>query len=236
MKDSSVNRWLWLIGLVAAALLFVSFGPLSSGSPGGNASGVTVAHWYNTHVNQQWLTIWLVGLALFLILVYVTQLRAVLVQSGGQRLWPNIVFASGILFVAGMIVAGSFEITIILASHTHEYAVAHFVNFYASNMELLFLAAMDFLTISAGLAILLNRGAAPLPRLLGWYSILVGLVGAAGPLSFLAFLFGLPIWLIATGIVIAVKQSRGTLGGDPGDAAAVRSAAPAPAQAQAVAV
>ena len=101
MKDSSVNRWLWLIGLVAAALLFVSFGPLSSGSPGGNASGVTVAHWYNTHVNQQWLTVWLVGLALFLLLVYVTQLRAVLVQAGGQRLWPNIVFASGILFVAG---------------------------------------------------------------------------------------------------------------------------------------
>ncbi len=31
--------------------------------------GVTVAHWYNTHVNQQWLTIWLVGLALFLLTV-----------------------------------------------------------------------------------------------------------------------------------------------------------------------
>jgi hypothetical protein len=44
MKDSSVNRWMWLIGLVAVALLFVSFGPLSSGSPGENASGVTVAH------------------------------------------------------------------------------------------------------------------------------------------------------------------------------------------------
>ena len=41
MKDSSVNRWLWLIGLVAAALLFVSFGPLSGSSPGENASGVS---------------------------------------------------------------------------------------------------------------------------------------------------------------------------------------------------
>ena len=223
MKDSSVNRWLWLIGLVAAALLFVSFGPLSSGSPDQSASGVTVAHWYNTHVNQQWLTVWLVGLSLFLILVYVTQLRTVLVQAGGQRLWPNIVFASGILLVAGVIVAGSFEITLILASHTHEYAVVHFVNFYSMNNELLLLAGMDFLTLSAGLAILLNRGVAPLPKLLGWYSILVGLVGAAGGLSFLALLFGFPIWLIATGIVIAVKQSRGTLGGDSGGAAAVSS-------------
>ena len=33
MKDSALNRWMWLIGLVAVALLFVSFGPLSSGQP-----------------------------------------------------------------------------------------------------------------------------------------------------------------------------------------------------------
>lgn len=224
MKDSGVNRWLWLIGFVAVALIFVSFGPLSSGSPDQNASGVSVAHWYNTHVNQQWLSIWLVGLGLFLILVYVTQLRAVLVQTGGQRLWPNMVFASAILLVAGILVAGSFEITLILASHTRDYAVAHFVNFYSSNNELLFLAGLDFLTLSAGLAILLNRGATPLPRLLGWYSILVALVGAAGPLSFFALLFGLPIWLLATGIVIAVKQRRGTLGGDSGGGATVNSA------------
>jgi hypothetical protein len=226
MKDSSLNRWLWLIGLVAAALFFVSFGPLSSGSPNENASGVSVAHWYNTHVNQQWLTIWLVGLGLFLLLVYVTQLRSVLVQAGGQRLWPNIAFAAGILFIAGIIVAGSFEITLILSSHAHQYAVVHFVNFYNQNDELLFLAGMVFLTLSTGLSILLNRGVAPLPKSLGWYSILVAVVGSAGPLSFLAFLFGLPIWLLATGIVIAVKQSRGTLGGEPVGAAPV-DAAPA---------
>ncbi len=224
MKDSGMNRWLWLIGFVAVALIFVSFGPLSSGSPNENASGVSVAHWYNTHVNQQWLSIWLVGLGLFLILVYVTQLRAVLVQTGGQRLWPNMVFASAILLVAGIIVAGSFEITLILASHTHDYAVAHFVNFYSSNNELLFLAGLVFLTLSTGLAILLNRGASPLPKLLGWYSILVAVVGAAGPVSFFALLFGLPVWLLATGIVIAVKESRGTLGGDTGGGAAFDSA------------
>jgi hypothetical protein len=211
MKDASLNRWLWLVGLVAAVLIFIAFGPLSSGSPGENASGVSVAHWYNTHVNQEWATIWLVGLALFLILVYVTQLRSVLVQTGGQRLWPNIAFASGILLVADFVVGGSFQMTEILASHNNQYAIAHVVNFYSANSELLFLAGMVFLTLSAGLSILLNRTAAPLPRLLGWYSILVAVIGAAGPLSFVAFLFGFPIWLLATGIVVAVKQSRGTL-------------------------
>jgi hypothetical protein len=224
MKDSSLNRFMWLIGLVAMALIFVSFGPLSGNSPGENASGSTVAHWYNTHVNQQWLSVWLVGAALFLLLVFVTQLRTVLIESGGQRLFPNMAFASAIILVAGIIVAGSFEITLIISSHNHDYAVAHFVNFYSQNNYLLILAGIDFLTLSTGLAILLNRAVAPLPKLLGWYSILVGVVGAAGPLSFFA-LCGFPIWVIATGIVIAVKQSRGTLGGDSGGAASVSAPA-----------
>lgn len=212
MKDSALNKWMWLVGLVAVALIIVSFGPLSSGSPGENASGLSVAHWYNTHVNQQWLTVWLVGLALFLLLVFASQLRTVLVQAGGQRLWPNIVFASAILFVAGIIVAGSFTITLILAAHNHDYVVAHFINFYNTNNELLLIAGIDFLTFAAGLAILLNREVAPLPKLLGWYSILVAVVGIAGPLSFFAILFGFPIWVVATGIVVSVKERRGTLG------------------------
>lgn len=228
MKDSVLNRWLWLIGLVAVALIGVSFGPLSNGQPKENASGVAVAHWYNTHTNQQWVTIWMVGLALFLILVFVTHLRTVLIETGGQRLWPNIVFASGVVFVAAMIVAGSFQVTLYLAAHNNDYAVAHFINFYSQNDELLFLAGMVFLTLSTGLAILLNRDAAPLPKRLGWYSILVAVVGAAGPLSFFAFLFGFPVWILATGIVIAIKQSRGTLGGEPEPgASAAMHAAPA---------
>jgi hypothetical protein len=234
MKDSAINRWMWLIGLVAVALIFVSFGPLSSGMPKENASGVSVAHWYNTHVNQQWATVWMVGLALFLLLVFATQLRAVLIRAGGEeRLWPNIVFASVILFVSGIIVSGSFTITLFLASHNHDYAVAHFINFYNQNNELLLLAATIFLTLSAGLAILLNRGANPLPKRLGWYSLLVAVVGMAGPLSFFSFLFGFPIWILATGIVIAVKQSRGTLGGDsgPGTGAAVSAAQSQPVSA-----
>jgi hypothetical protein len=230
MKDSSINRYMWLIGLLAAALLFVSFGPLSSGSPNENASGVAVSHWYNTHVDQQWASVWLVGLALFLLLVYVTQLRGVLVEAGGQRLWPNVVLASGVLLVAGVIVAGSFEITLILSAHNHQFSVAHLVNFYNQNDELLLLAGMVFLTLSTGLGILLNRGGAPLPRSLGWYSVLVAAVGAAGPLSFAALLFGLPIWLVATGIVIAVKQSRGSLGREPDGApsAGATTAQPVP--------
>jgi hypothetical protein len=125
-----------------------------------------------------------------------------------------------IVFIGGTVVSGSFTITLFLASHNHQYAVAHFINFYEQNNELLLLAGMVFLTLSAGLAILLNRGANPLPKRLGWYSLLVAVVGVAGPFALLSFLFGFPIWILATGIVIAVKSRRGTLGDDDDGAAA----------------
>src|SRR6202030_1487200 len=76
MKDSGVSRWMGFIAIVAVAAIFVAFGPLGGGAPDENASGVVVAHWYNTHVGQNWASIYLVGLGLALILVFVTQLRS----------------------------------------------------------------------------------------------------------------------------------------------------------------
>jgi hypothetical protein len=232
MQDSSLSRWMWLIGLVAVVAIFFGFGPLSNGSPSENASGATVVHWYNAHTAQQWASVYLVGLGLALLLVFVTQLRSVLVATGGQRLWPNVAFASAILLIAGIIVAGSFEIILILAAHNDQFSTAKLVNFFNQNDELLFLVGLCFLTLATGLAILLNREVAPLPKLLGWYSLLVGVVAVLGPLSFFSLLFGLPIWMLAVGIVVAVKSRRGELGPstDGGQAAVGSSAAtPVPA-------
>jgi len=219
-----MSRWMGFIGIVIVAAVIVSFGPLTSGSPDENASGVSVAHWYNTHVTQSWLSIYLVGLALALLLLYVTHLRTVLREASGQSLWPNLAFASGILLIGGFITAGATQVTIILAAHNHEYSIAKVMNFFGDNNELLIIFGMGLLTLSAGLCIMLNREVTPLPKLLGWFSLLVGVVTFAGPLGFFSFLFGFPIWLIATGFVIATKARRGTLGTTPGNAPANVSA------------
>jgi len=221
MKDTGVSRWMGFIGLGAVVALFVGFGPLGGGAPGENASGVSVAHWYNTHSAQSWGSIYAVVLGLVLVLVFVTHLRTVLGAAGGQQLWPNVAFASGIILAAGIVVAGSFQTVLILASHNDEYGIVKIANFVGQNNEILFLFGVGLLTLSTGLAILLNRAVTPLPKTLGWYSVLVGVISAAGPLSLFAFLFGFPIWLIATGFVVATKQRRGTLGTTGSDPAAV---------------
>ena len=121
-------------------------------------------------------------------------------------------------------VSGVDQVVLILAAHNHQFAIAHSANFISNNDEFGLVFGMALLTLSTGLCILVHRRA-PLPRTLGWYSVLVGIVSCAGPLSGLAFLFGLPIWVIATGFVITVKARRGTLG--PSSAAGAPSKATA---------
>ena len=101
--------------------------------------------------------------------------------------------------MAGVVVLGTFQVTLILAAHNREYAIAKLVNFFSQNNELVLMFGICLLTLTTGLAILLGRSPASLPKTLGWYSIVVAVVATPGPLASFAFAFGFPIWLIATG-------------------------------------
>jgi len=210
MSDERVSRWMGPLGLLTVIVLFVGFGPLSgNGSYNENSSGSVVAAWYNAHVAMSWASMYVVGLGLALIILFVSQVRTVLRKAGGeQTFWPNVVFAAGILLVAGVVLIGTFQVVLILAAHNHEFAIVKFANFFSDNNELPILFGIALLMLASGAAILLNRSVEPLPRTLGWWSILVGVVCCIGPLGFFAFLFGFPIWLIATGFVISTKARR----------------------------
>jgi hypothetical protein len=227
MKDSGMNRWMGFIGLATVVAFFLGFGAFGGGGPSENASGVSVAHWYNTHSAMSWASIYLVGLGLALLLIFTTQMRTVLLASGSKGPWANAAFGAGIIFVAGVVVLGTFQITLILAAHNHEYAIAKTVYFFSQNNELVLLFGVCMLTLTTGLAILLGRSPASLPKTLGWYSVVVAVVAAAGPFSLFSVAFGFPIWLIATGFVVATKQRRGTLSPSSSNAATAASSSSA---------
>ncbi len=207
MNDATVSRWMGPLGLVTIIALFVGFGPLSGNQPSENVSGVKVAAFVNSHMSQEWAQIYVIGFGLALLVLFVTQLRDVLRDTSGQRLLPNVVFAAAVILVAGIIVDGTLQIVMILAAHNGEYAIVKTMNFVGQNNELTFLFGLALLTLATGFCILVSREAG-LPKVLGWFSLLVGVVACAGPLSFFAILFGLPIWLVATGFVISTRARR----------------------------
>jgi len=209
MNDVRVSRWMGFIAILAAVAIFIGFGPLSGSSPGENASGVKVAAYYNGHVAQSWASIYVVALGLALLTVFICHLRTVLRNAGdGQALLPNVAFAGGLFLILSVIVAGMFEVVLILAAHNHEYAIAKIANFWSDNNELGIIFGNALLTLATGASILLNRGAEPLPKRLGWWSVLVGVVTCLGPIGFFGLIFGLPIWAIATGFVVSTKARR----------------------------
>ncbi len=213
MSDERISRWMGPLGLLTVIAIFIGFGPLGGSAPNENASGLKVANYYNAHVATSWASIYVVGFGLALLVLFVSQLRTALRKAGGeQTFWPNVAFAAGILLVAGVVLAGTFKVVLILASHNHEYAIAKLANFVSDNNELGFLFGIALLTLATGASILLNRSTDPLPKTLGWWSLLVGVVSCLGPLGFFAVLFGLPIWLIATGFVIGTKARRSAKG------------------------
>jgi hypothetical protein len=185
---------------------FLCFGPFGGGGPGENASGVSVSHWYITCVASSWASSYLEGLGLALLLIFATQMCTVLRATGTKGPWANASFGAGIIFVAGVAVLGTFQITRILAAHNHECAVAKAVYLFSQNNDLVLVFGICLLTWTTGLAILLGRSPASLPETLGWYSIVVAAVATAGPFAAFSFAFGFPIWLIATGFVVATKQ------------------------------
>jgi hypothetical protein len=224
MTDLTFKRWLGPLGLLAAVLIFVGLGPLGSGVPGENASGITVAHYVNAHVNQMWASFYVAGAGLALLTVFMVTVHGVLRESD-QKVLPTSFLVGFLVFFTSFLVSGSFTLVTILAAHNHDYAVAHIANFTSDNGELGVLLGLAMITLFAGLAILTNRHRLVLPKTLGWYSLVVAVVACLGPMSGLSLVFGLPIWVIATGFVISTKTRRGTLLPPSGDGGTVPVAA-----------
>lgn len=208
MSDQRTSRWMGPLGLAILVLIFVGFGPLSGSSPGENASGATVVSYWNAHQTQGWAQIYVVGLALALIAVYVTQLRAVLrVAEGRPSFLPNVTFAGGIILVAGTVTTGVIIMTMLIAAHNHQDGIAQTMNFLNQNDYLPILFGLAMLTVGAGASIL-NRSS--LPKWLGWVSVLVGLLCIAGPLSFFGLMAG-GVWLVVAGFIVGYHRPAGAL-------------------------
>jgi hypothetical protein len=114
------------------------------------------------------------------------------------------VLAGGILFIAGILMAGLTHSVLQLAAHDHQTSIAQTLNFIDSNNELPFLFGAAVTALAAGLSIVCGSN---LPKWLGWLSIVIGIVCVAGPISFFG-LIAFAIWLPVSGFVISVKAKN----------------------------
>jgi hypothetical protein len=208
MSDPRITRLMGWMGLLALISFFVGFGVLSGNQPGENASGVTDVAWMNSHSTMRWAQVYVVAFSLTLVLVFVAQLRRILHDAtNGRQLWPDLVFAAGIIFVAAELASGGVNATVfIIAAHNHDYAIAHLANFVGQNGEVPMLYGLALLTLTTGIAILAGSR---LPRWIGIVSVIIGIACVLGPIGLIGTLAA-ALWFPVLGFVVAAKLKSAT--------------------------
>ncbi|MGA7420354.1 MAG: hypothetical protein WB765_15085 [Acidimicrobiales bacterium] len=202
MSERQISRWMGPLGLGVVALLVVGFAVLGGSQPSQNASGPAVVAYNNAHVAQHWAQVYVIGLGLTGLVVFLSHLRVLLQDRGGSGTLANASFAAGILLVGALLVSGIFSVALILAAHNHEPGIARTLNFISQNDELGFLFGMALLALATGAAILRQGW---LPKWLGWVGIVAGVVCVAGPISFVGFVAS-GIWIAILGFVIGARS------------------------------
>jgi hypothetical protein len=208
ISEPRMTRLMGWIGLLALVSFFVGFGVLNGNQPSENASGVTDVAWMNSHSTMRWAQVYVIAFALTLVLLFVAQLRRILHDAtNGRQVWPDLVFAAGIIFVAAELAAGGVNATVfIVAAHNHDFAIAHLANFVGSNTEIAMIYGLALLTLTAGIAIL---SGSTLPRWIGIASLVIGVVCVLGPLGLFGTLAA-AIWLPVLGFVVAAQAKSAT--------------------------
>ena len=118
------------------------------------------------------------------------------------------------------------QTTLLDASHYGHAAVIQSVNYLAADDFFPVVIGLSIFAIATGAGILRSR---VLPRWLGWVTIALGVLAAAGPLGGIAFLIA-PVWAVVTGVMLLLRRTGTTAVSQPGIAADVARGAASSAQ------
>lgn len=205
MNDQRMARWLGPLALGFLVCVVLGFFVLSStSSPDQNASSATVVNYYATHSTRELATIYVIGVGLALLAFFVSGLRIALRAASGGHSWlPTTAFVGGLLYIFGFAVEGLIHLALVEAGYNHRADIASTVNFISNNSQVPVFLGLTVMALATGICILAGS---TLPAWLGWLSIVVGVVTAAGPVGFFGFLAS-PIWMTILGFTVAHRAT-----------------------------
>lgn len=142
-------------------------------------------------------------------LFWFAYLRNWLQRGDVHERWGAIAFAGGILFAVTGGVAGGVELALVDTTNNLTPATATALNFLEGDIPFL-LASMAFgaMATAAGIAMIKSRA---LPTWLGWFSLVVGIIGAL-PIGDFFALPAIGVWtLLVAGVIWFRTDPEGKL-------------------------
>jgi hypothetical protein len=196
----SAKRLLPLVGIIAVALVPVSFAVAGEG-PDIDAPIKEVTTFYTENDSDQELGALLLGLGAFLFLVFATVLRnALRTAEGATPGASTLSFGGAILFTVGLAIFSGIGFTVGDAAKDLEPAAIQ--TLHALNMNMFTPLALGMIAFLLGSGVAIVKSGA-LPAWLGWAAIVVAVFGFT-PLWFVPFI-GLGLFIITTSVMLALR-------------------------------
>jgi hypothetical protein len=178
-------------------------------TPNTSNSPASILAYYRTHTGQETASAFFVAPAVVIGLFWFAYLRNWLQRDDVHERWGAIAFAGGILFAVTGAVAGGVELALVDTTKNLTPATATALNFLEGDIPFL-LASMAFgtMAIAAGIAMIKSRA---LPTWLGWFSLVVGIVGIL-PIGDFFALPAIGVWsLLVAGVIWFRTDPEGKL-------------------------
>jgi hypothetical protein len=211
------RQWLGGLGIVFGIFFGVAAVATNQG-PGINASATAVAAYYNSHHTNSEVGIFLVLIGCVALAFFSGALRNTAFPSAARDRGLMSVSALGTaVWISGLLLTAALQTTLLDASHYGHAAVIQSVNYLAADDFFPVVIGLSIFAIATGAGILRSRA---LPGWLGWVTIALGVLAAAGPLGGIAFLIA-PAWGLVTGVMLLLRRTGSTAVSQPGTGADV---------------
>jgi hypothetical protein len=202
-QRSSKRQWVGSFG-IAYGLLFGAGYVALGNAPGVKASATTVMSFYNAHQHEHTAG----GFLLLFSCLALAFFSGILGNTvfADRRRDRGLVTIAGIgtaVWVSGLLLNIALLTALLDASHDKNANVASTVNYLSNDAFFPVVLGISIAALAIGTGILRNR---TLPRWIGWVTIALGVLAAAGPLGGIAFLLA-PLWAIVMGVVLILRKS-----------------------------
>jgi hypothetical protein len=202
------ERWLPLTGVVAVALWIIGVFVLENASPGGDASPDEILAYFDDDAASIFTGAFLFSLGTAFFVWFLGSLRAAFLAAEGQpgRL-TAVVFAGGVgKAVFDMGVMGGFVAGALAADEADPLAPeAAQTLFFVDDAFFIGAEFMAFVFMAAAGVLSLTRRA--LPVWLGWLAVLIALGLLVFPIGWAFLLFGVPLWVLLTSVILFLRSS-----------------------------
>jgi hypothetical protein len=188
---SRLSRHAPLTGIAFFALLAVGF-VLTWNTPSSNTSAAKVLSFYTSHQHQQKAGNYLIGLSLFFGLFFLGNLSGFLRRDPAVARLAAIAFGGAVLFAAAGGVSAGVGFALADVPHHLNAGAAQALNLLSNDLgTLMLIGGLGVVLMATGLAIVRSG---LLPRALGWFAIVFGVV-ALTPIGWFS-LFALGLFVL----------------------------------------